>query len=79
MSELSARTPAEALAALPAAERLELLGLAVANRRMTTIEHRLDILEHHLAGNCLDDCPCQPGSDGVPSGVVSKAGKNNIA
>ena len=67
MSELQARTPAEALAALPADERLELLALAAADRRMTTIEHRLEAIERHLAGDCLENCPCRPGSDGVRS------------
>lgn len=26
--------------------------------RMESIEHRLDIVEAHLAACCLDDCPC---------------------
>jgi hypothetical protein len=61
MNELQPRTPAEALAGLPASERRELLELAIASRRITTIEHRLEAIERHLAGNCLQNCPCQPG------------------
>jgi hypothetical protein len=26
--------------------------------RMDSIEHRLDLLQAHLSGQCLDDCPC---------------------
>lgn len=67
MSELQARTPAQALAAQPPDEQLQLLQLAAADRRLTTIEHRI---ERHLAGNRPDDCPCRPRPDPMECAAI---------
>lgn len=58
--EIQPRTFKEAFGALSPEAQRELAELAVLDKRMTSAEHRLDRLEAHLAGKCLEDCPCKP-------------------
>jgi hypothetical protein len=47
-----------ALAGLPTRERQLWVELAEDHQRMAGIEYRIERLTRHVAGNCLDDCPC---------------------